>query len=277
MPFEIDPAKDVSYINLTILDATKAVEMGAKEKLKEKTDSIRFPMVRKILQKDAVQKKIAKIAAKKVKPSLIAKQLESIMPKILMYMMYHKIGMKVAAKSTFCEDSYLVVEFQVKHVDTQKLLAKIKEGKPDEAEEMDMEVPPEVLDAWIQDMEAAQGDDPSTPVKAPLVEPSSSGSSSSGTETFLGWIAGHLEYVAQELLPTGYKESLEHDSLPNTVQSKITDEMGAMMEKKLAQKELEAEIAVLHSASQARYFYSNLEVVRERKDSSISSSSSSSS
>ena len=266
MPFEADPAKDVSYINLTLLDASKAIETGVKDKLKEKTDSIRFPMARKILKRDKAQDRLASFAAKAVKPAMLAKELSKQMPKLMMYMMHQKIGMKIAAKTIFVEDAYLVVEFQIKYVDTQKLLAKVQETAesgetPDDLDELP---PPEEIEAWIEEMKAEAAADPSEIDSSVERSASTSSTASNSPQTWTGWIAGHMEYMTTDLLPTRYKESLENDSLPNTVQTKITDMMGGMMEKKLAEKQLEAEIAVLNSESQARYFFTNLEAVRER-------------
>ena len=268
MPFEADPLKDVSYINLTLLDASRAIETGVKDKLKEKTDSIRFPMARKILKRDKAQDRLASFAAKTVKPAMLAKELSKMMPKLMMYMMHQKIGMKIAAKTIFVEDAYLVVEFQIKYVDTQKLLAKVQETAesgetPDDLD--DEELPEkEVIEAWIEEMKAEAAADPSEIDSSVERSASTSSTASNSPQTWTGWIAGHMEYMTTDLLPTRYKESLENDSLPNTVQTKITDMMGGMMEKKLAEKELEAEIAVLNSESQARYFFTNLEAVRER-------------
>lgn len=254
---EVDPDKDVSYINMTLLDASKTIETTVKEKIRERVTTLKYPMMKKILSKESVQDKIASKAGQKVKPSMVAKGLSEQMPKLLMYMMYQKIGMTMAARTVFCEDAYIVIEFQVKKVDTQKFLQKIQEGMPEDMDDEDLEVPPEVLAAWMKEMEEASSDPvESAPVEGPQLEKE---------WTWSGWIASQSEYVVTQLLPKDYKESLEDTTLPPFVQTKITEEMGAMMAKKMAQKQLEAEIAVLASTSQARYFYSNLEAVRDRK------------
>jgi hypothetical protein len=271
--FEVDPNKDVSYVNITLLDASKTIETTVKEKLKEMNDKIRFPMVRKILAKECVQDKIASTAGKKVKPSTVAKELSKQMPKILMYMIDQKVGMTIAARTVFVEETYVVIEFQVKYVDTRKFYDKMKEGPPDiETMEMEM-VPPEVLDAWMKEQE-----------ELPPLPRGAEGSSSSGggdcnvndnnannnggTQSWSEWLVSPLNYFQESLAESlgSVQKSLESKTLPPVVQSKITEQMGAIMETKLAQKHLEAKIAVLPGESQARYFYSNLEAIREQKN-----------
>jgi hypothetical protein len=267
--FEVDPNKDVSYINLTLLDASKTIATTVKEKLQEKNAKIRFPMVRKILAKEGVQDKIASAAGKKVKPSMIAKELAKLMPKLLMYMIDQKVGMKIAAKTVFVEEAYVVIEFQVKYVDTKKFYDKMKEGPPDiETMEMEM-VPAEVMDAWMKEQEELQ--------LPPSPQPADDGAASNSntandvdvesrtTQTWSEWLVSPLRYVQEGLVESmgSVQTSLESKTLPPVVQSKITEQMGAIMETKLKQKHLEAEVAVLPGEAQARYFYSNLEAIRE--------------
>jgi len=218
-------------------------------------------MIKKRLSKTKNQEKLAKRVGDAVKPQLVAKGLQDMMPKLLMYMMHQQIGMSVAAKTVFYKDTYVVVEFQVKHVDSTALCDKIQEGLPD-PDEMEIEVTPKELDAWMKEQEAAETEAPPEPPaegEAPEAEESSEGF------TWSGWIAQQTDYVISNVLPDSYKESLENDTMPSVVQSKITEMMGAIMERKLDQKHLDAEIAVLSAADQARYFYTNLEVVEERK------------
>ena len=191
---------------------------------------------------------------------MVAKGLSKQMPKLLMYMMHKKSGMTLAAKTVFLEDAYIVIEFQIKRVDTQKLLAKIQDGmpNPDDIDDKEMEVPAEVLDAWMKEMESQE-----LPPESEA-EDTTNNSSSQGW-SWSAWIAAQSEYVITQLLPEGYKKGLEHDTMPSFVQKKITEEMGAMMAKKMEKKLLEAEIAVLPSETQARYFYANLESLRETK------------
>ena len=265
-PLEVDPDKDVSYINMTLLDASKTIETTVKDKLGGSVGNIRFPMVKRFLSKESVQNKIAVVASKRVKPSMVAKGLADQMPKLLMYMIHQKIGMTLAAKTVFVEDAYLVIEFQVKKVDTQKLLAKIQEGIPEDGgmDDEDLEVPPEVMEAWMKEMEQ-DTIDVTTKEAAPEEGPQPERSSSSSSWSWSGWIAAQSEYVITQLLPENTKKGLEQDTMPPLVQTKITEEMGTLMAKKLAEKQLETEIAVLSSDTQARYFYSNLAAVRDRQ------------
>ena len=254
--FELDPDKDVSYINLTILDASKTVAAGVKDKLRESNQNMRyFPVIKRIMAKEKVQDKIASKVGQKVTPTMIAKGLSDKMPHLLAYMMHKKAGMKVAAQTVFVEDAYVVIEFQVKHIDSQTLLAKAREGPPDLDADEDI-VPPEVMEQWIKEQEEGEQQlppDDSTTIISNDVE----------KQSWKIQIVNLLEHIITRLLPDRHLQRLEHETLPAVVQTKITDQMGAILEYKLRRKQLEAEVAVLSSATQARYFYSNLKTVRE--------------
>ena len=254
--FELDPDKDVSYINLTILDASKTVAAGVKDKLRESNQNMRdFPVIKRIMAKEKVQDKIASKVGQKVTPTMIAKGLSDKMPHLLAYMMHKKAGMKVAARTVFVEDAYVVIEFQVKHIDSQTLLAKAREGPPDLDADEDI-VPPEVMEQWIKEQEEGEQQlppDDSTTIISNDVE----------KQSWKIQIVNLLEHIITRLLPDRHLQRLEHETLPAVVQTKITDQMGAILEYKLRRKQLEAEVAVLSSATQARYFYSNLKTVRE--------------
>lgn len=262
--FELDPDKGVSYINLTVLDASKTVAMGVKDRLREGNRKIPFPVVRRIMAKEKVQDRIASKVGQKVTPTMVAQGLSEKMPNLLMYAMHQKFGMKIAAQTVFAEDAYVVIEFQVKHIDSQTLLAKVKEGPPDLDEDEDLDVSPEVMEKWIKEQEDGER-------KLSRADSSGGGSisnsdiinSDTGVQSWKATIVNMLEYVITKLLPDRQRQSLEHKKLPAIVQTKITEQMGAILEYKLAKKQLEAEIAVLSDATQARYFYSNLKTVRE--------------
>ena len=265
--FELDPDKDVSYINLTILDASKTVAAGVKDKLSESSRKMKyFPVVKRIMAREKVQDKIASKVGQKVTPTMIAKGLSDKMPNLLAYMMHQKTGMKVAAQTVFVEDAYVVIEFQVKHINSQKLLAKAREGPPDLDADEDLDVPPEVMEQWIKEQEKKEDQEAEEGTQQ-LRPDDDSTITSSGAEEQSSWkikIVNFLEYIITRLLPDHHLQHLEHETLPAVVQTKITEQMGAILEYKLGRKQLEAEIAVLSGATQARYFYSNLKTVREK-------------
>ena len=74
----------------------------------------------------------------------------------LMYKIHQKLGATVTARTVFVEDAYLVIEFQVQHVDSQRLIAMVKEAGADKgdgettAEDDDDSVATQVLDDWIE-------------------------------------------------------------------------------------------------------------------------------
>lgn len=259
--FELDPDKDVSYINLTILDASKTVAAGVKDKLRESNQKMRyFPVIKRIMAKERVQDKIATKVGQKVTPTMIAKGLSEKMPNLLAHMMHQKAGMKVAARTVFVEDAYVVIEFQVKYINSQTLLAKAREGPPDLDADEDL-VPPEVMEQWVKEQEEEEGEQqlpPDDSTTATII------SNDAEKQSWKIKIVNLLEYIITRLLPDRHLQRLEHETLPAVVQTKITEQMGAILEYKLGRKQLEAEIAVLSSATQARYFYSNLRTVRER-------------
>lgn len=266
VPFAIDPDKDVSYINMTLLNASRAVEEGVKGKLKEKASTMtKFPLVRKAVSKERVQNKLATGLSSKVKPSMIAKGMADKVPKLLSYKMHETVGMKVAARTVFIEDAYLVIEFQVRYVDSQKLLAKVKEGPPDDGamDDEDMDVDNAVLDEWIKEQQRSEEINGEENPQRVSADDDGAGTDGGDQGCWRVRIADMLEHIITHLLPDRTRDSLEHDKLPAVVQKKITEEMQAIMEKKLAQKHLEAEISVLPSKFQSRYFFENLSVIRE--------------
>jgi hypothetical protein len=268
--FELDPDKDVSYINLTILDASKTVAAGVKDKLRESNHKMRyFPVVKRIMAKEKVQDKIASKVGKKVTPTMIAKGLSNKMPNLLAYMMHQKAGMKVAAQTVFVEDAYVVIEFQVKHIDSHTLLAKAREGPPDLDADEDLDVPSELIEQWIKGQEEEEEEEGEQQLPPDDSTTTTTTIASSDAEEQSSWkikIVNLLEYIITRLLPDRHLQRLEHETLPAVVQTKITEQMGAILEYKLGRKQLEAEIAVLSGATQARYFYSNLKTVRERNN-----------
>ena len=57
--------------------------------------------------------------------------------------------------------------------------------------------------------------------------------------------------------------SLERDVLPNIVQRKVSVSICEMMQEKLAEKKMTADVRVLQEDKQARYFFNTLRTVRE--------------
>jgi hypothetical protein len=87
-----------------------------------------------------------------------------------MYKIATKTGMKLAAETVFVEDSYVVIQFQIQYVDSQKLIGLIKSksksksktssssGSAEEVNDDDddddddsIDPDPKVIDEWIQE------------------------------------------------------------------------------------------------------------------------------
>jgi len=257
-----DSEKGVSYINLTILDASEAVHSMVKQKIQETQANKPGPAS----FKNHVADKVARAVASQVPASTITAKLSDKLPKMLMYQMHHKLNMKLAAQTVFVEDSYAVMQIQVQYVDATKLLAQAAVAETQDDDDDDS-VATAVLDEWLQE-QANLPIPPSSRVPSQLEIPSAE----SAGEPAKNWkegLANWLEWVITKLLPDRAVRSLEHDRLPALVQSMITKNMRAMMEKKLTDKKLQADIAVLDSVSEARYFFSNLRAVRERAQAKI--------
>jgi hypothetical protein len=302
--FDIDLEKDVSYINLTILDASQAVEAMVKEKLAEKSinNSKFFSSIIRPPEKfrNKVHDKIASAVANNIPVSSIAKGLAESMPKLLMYKIATKTGMKLAAETVFVEDSYVVIQFQIQYVDSQKLIGLIKsksksksksktssssgsaeEVNDDDDDDDSIDPDPKVIDEWIQEQKELgleggseffyddYGDDNK---EGDTTSNSNSNNNinhninNSNSKDWKMWIVDCLEWAIQQLLPDRTVKNLEHDHLPAILQTKITEQMQSMMELKLAKKNLEADILVLPSKDQSRYFFSNLITVRNRQE-----------
>ena len=251
-----DPTKAVSYINLTILDASTAV----KNMVRMKMNGGKFPAPSKL--KERVAERVATAAANKVPPSAVAKGMSTKLPKILMYKLNEKLGLQLAAQTVFVEDVYVVMQFQVQYVDSSKLLAKLKETPPENDD--DESVASAVVDAWIEEQKETLSNLDEIPDQLPLAEIVTAGEEGTGE----GWkttLVNFLEMIITKIIPDRAKQNLEEERLPAIVQQKITEEMQNMMEQKLAKKSLVADIAVLPETQQARYFFSNLNEVRERQ------------
>jgi hypothetical protein len=300
--FDIDLEKDVSYINLTILDASQAVEAMVKEKLAEKSinNSKFFSSIIRPPEKfrNKVHDKIASAVANNIPVSSIAKGLAESMPKLLMYKIATKTGMKLAAETVFVEDSYVVIQFQIQYVDSQKLIGLIKsksksktssssgsaeEVNDDDDDDDSIDPDPKVIDEWIQEQkelgleggsELFYDDDGDDNKEGDTTSNSNSNNNininhninNSNSKDWKMWIVDCLEWAIQQLLPDRTVKNLEHDHLPAILQTKITEQMQSMMELKLAKKNLEADILVLPSKDQSRYFFSNLITVRNRQE-----------
>lgn len=252
-----DPNKAVSYINLTILDASTAV----KNMVRKKMNTGKCPAPTKL--KERVAERVATVAANKVPPSAVAKGMSTKLPKMLMYQLNEKLGLQLAAQTVFVEDAYVVMQFQVQYVDSSKLLAKLIESQPPENDDDDS-VASAVLDAWIEEQKEALSNLDEISDQPPLAEIVPVGKAG----TAEGWkvmLVNFLEMIITKIIPERARQKIEEERLPAIVQQKITSEMQNMTEQKLAKKSLVADIAVLPETEQARYFFSNLKAIRERQ------------
>jgi len=59
------------------------------------------------------------------------------------------------------------------------------------------------------------------------------------------------------------RDSIEHEVLPNIVQRKVSVSIREMMQEKLAEKKMTADVEILQEEKQARFFFTTLKAVRE--------------
>lgn len=71
--------------------------------------------------------------------------------------------------------------------------------------------------------------------------------------------------TALGLLPDATKKSLESTTLPELVQTKLTERMQQLLVQQLAHRQLCAETAVLPEEEQARFFFAYLQQHRKRQ------------
>jgi hypothetical protein len=272
-----DPDKALAYINLTILDASEAVYSMVHSKIREK--QAKMPGPERFKKK--VAKSVAKAASNRVPPSTIAKQLSTKLPKKLMYMMYQKTGMKMAAQTVFVEDAFVVMQLQVQYVDSVRLLSSAKEKtnskKEDDddnnGDDDDESVATQVLDDWIEEQSQLMTEEMESAFVTTTVETEQK-KKSDFFECFKGGgsikevVINILEWILIRMGGTQMHQSLEEKHLPALVQSKITENMQEMMAKKLESKSLKAETVVLSEVQEARYFFNQLQKVRSQESAS---------
>lgn len=252
-----DPNKKMSYINLTIVDASDAVYKMVHAKVTEKQSKLPGPAA----FKNRVAKTVAKTASTRVPASVIAEKLSEKLPKMLMYKMHHTTGMRIAAQAIFIEDTFVVMQLQIQYVDSVRLLNSATE-QDDNEEDDDDSVATAVLDEWIEEQGklAMEQEDSSF-----VTEAAGSAGCKGPAKNWKEYVVNWLEWAIERIMPGSARRQLEHNHLPGLVQSKITSGIQEMMEKKLAQKSLKAEIAVLSQEEEARFFFSNLQMIRERQ------------
>ena len=274
-----DPDKAVTFINLTIVDASESVYDAVHEKM---ISQAKKQFVPKALQKK-VAKRVARTAANHVPPRVIAEKLAQKLPKTLMYKMYHKIGMQCAAQTVFVEDSFVVVQLQVQYVDSGRLLKTAKEKAEnsvkedsrtgenipasddemdDNDEDDDESVATKVLDEWIEEQENLAHEESQSPFVTSVV---SNQATEAPLKSWAVMLIACLEWIISRFLPVKIHRELEANYLPALVQSNITATMTSMMSKKLAQKSLKAESVVLSQDLEARYFFKQLQKIRGKE------------
>lgn len=248
-----DFRKKATFINVTIRDASEAVYGKVHSALGH------LNVAPKVLPKlkGKVANKIAKAASKRVPPSKIANQLAEFLPKMLMYQMYHKNGMTISAQTMFIEDAYIVIQLQILKVDANHLLQDTVESNSDsdDGSSVSSSVSMKVVDGWLREQQEVlqHAEDKPATSSDPKERTSTAPSASNWYQSIFGY------------LPEETKSHIEAETLPQLVQSKLTERMQSLLLKQLESKQLTAEIAVLPEEEQARYFFPYLQQMRKRK------------
>lgn len=251
---EEDPSKALTFINVTLTDTSEAVFKMVHEKISNSQKKMPTPAK----FKEKVATRLAKTAANKIPPSAIAKKMAETFPKMLMYKMNTETGMQVAAQTVFVEDCFFVIQIQVQQVDLNRLVQSMGEEKSDDDDDS---VAPDVLEAWIEDQKKLAKEEKESNFVTGVVTSSANEKTSEWSDGFLGFV----EWLVSRVLPVTVHKVLEEDKLPSLVQAKLSDKMQTMLEKKLADKGMGAEIAVLGHEAQARYFFPQLQHVRGKE------------
>ncbi|CAB9524951.1 expressed unknown protein [Seminavis robusta] len=267
---EEDSSKKLTYVNITITDASEGVYKMVHSKVSETHKN--FIGTKKF--KEKVAHTVARTASNSVPKKEIVKKLAGKVPKMLMYQMHHKMGMRIAAQNVYREDNYAVFQIQVQYVDSKRMLATAKEemrssqsenATKSEEEEMDDDdsVATAVLDEWIAEQKnLVQEEQESAFVTEALNEEE---------ENQLNWYNWRelfvlfLTWLLHKLMPVTITRNLEENRLPALIQSQISSKLKEMLDKKLKSKSMKAETAVLGEEEQARYFFAQLQKIRTPK------------
>jgi hypothetical protein len=287
-----DYTKKATYINVTIRDASEAVYTKVHTALR-RINLVAPKLLPKL--KGKVANKIATEASKHVPPAQIALVLSDRLPKLLMYIMYHKHGMTISAQTVFIEKGYIVIQLQVLHVDAKRLLATqtttttpvttapasagaVSVGadiggtgsSTDEGSVMEP-IDMNLVEQWLAEQQQQLLDQAATRrgdsrgshapgSKSTTVAMDDSSSSSNSDMLNPQW----WMQTALGLLPDATKKSLESTTLPELVQTKLTERMQQLLVQQLAHRQLCAETAVLPEEEQARFFFAYLQQHRKR-------------
>lgn len=268
--YKADATKCTSYINLTVCDASDAVYNQVYSKVSATQTS--FPGPKKF--KEKVAHAMAKTASTKVPKSVIVKAMAEKLPKMLMYKLHSKMGMRLAAQAVYREDNFVVIQIQVQYVDSKRLLAKAKEdmgksqpeGEEEDDDSDDESVATAVLDEWIAEQKNLAQEEQESPfvTNSKLEEEEEQEEIVWSLKNWREVIVMVLAWILTKLIPCTVTRDLEESKLPSLIQAQITSNMKDMLDQKLSKMELHADTAVLGEADQARYFFSHLQDLRSR-------------
>lgn len=230
----MDSEKPVLYLNISVLDPSEAV----KHKVGKQIDKSNLPPpLKKFASKAA-----PKIASDLVTATVVAKQMSGKLCEKIPRKMQEK-GMTVIVEPVFQEGPYVVLQLQVHHIDTFKLacppeIEKHKDLSTMEAVEL---APITPSTAWADFRCAWNANDPKRKAKFMVF-----------VWALVFWIIG-----------SSRRKKLEELYFPMLVQSKMDSVMTEMLEQKMEKKKMDAEAIVLSEQKQARYFYAQLQRVRQ--------------
>jgi len=243
-------------LNLTILDAKAAVKAKVLNKIQER-QAKRHVKAPKFVQ-TRVANRLASVASAVVKPHKIAEMLGPRLEKLLPYLLREK-GITVAVDMVFIEDTYVVWELQVQHVDMDVLVEvannrKNNEGKSEENEVDYMDISESQLDEMIAEQSERLSEEEywkkTDRKKKSEKDPLNTTNNSSGL-SILGCIGWFFECLFG-------KTKIENKHMPALVASKMLSVMDDVVKAKLEKKELVADSIALPEEEQARFFYAHL-------------------
>ena len=254
---KIRPDRPVLYLNITITDGKEAVQ----HKVGKEVAKANLPPALKMLASKAAPK----IASDLVKGKQLATQLSRKMvhkiPKKL-----RRAGMLAVVEPVFQEGPYVVLQLQIQSIDAIAMAEKAHEepeesdsDSDDEDEDFDDKEDQELLQRLRKDMSSSS-----------LLEPSKA------LEDFVTAVQDRQSFTQTlikllilcctcffYLIGSKHQRSLEHDYLPKLIQSKMSTAMTEMLQHKMEQKRMQADAIVLSQDQQARYFYAQLQRVRQ--------------
>lgn len=279
--FKFDPNKSVTYVNITVLDASEAVYNVAHAMV---TGSLSRIAPKSLSKK--VAKRVAKSKSETILPSRIAEGLSKKLPKKLMFKVFKKTGMRISAECVFREDNFIVIQFQVQKVDSLFIIREMKEkiakeqerelqianGIEEEEEDEDDEVSVAtvVVDEWITEQEQLTQEEldcayctdsrtPETQIPWKDMKPWKDMTS------FKLFLVLFIEWLILNVFPEWLHRKWQEKVAPFLVDKKIGPCLEKLLCVKLEEKLLKADTTVVPEPEQARFLFDYLRYLRAKR------------